>query len=716
MLLAVYIQKEIAMLRFPPRLVLVLVGLTFIPATILSARYAPARAQDTTATVAPRIETQPVPHSGDAADDPAIWLHPSDPQQSTILGTDKQGGLAVYGLDGKQIQYLADGKLNNVDLRYNFPLNGQPTTIVTASNRTNGSIAIYRVNAATRKLENIAARRIYPGIGVYGACMYHSPISGAYFVFVTSASGGVEQWELFGTSTGNVDARRVRSFSVGTRAEGCVADDLLGRFYVGAETVGIWRYAAEPGGGTDRTLVDTVGSGGHLVGEVEGLTIYYTSGGSGYLLASSQGNSSFVVYERTGTNAYLKTFAIGAGNGVDAVSGSDGIDVTNVNLGPTFPQGVFVAQDTTNDGGNQNFKLVPWPAIAQAGSPPLSIDPSWDPRRVGSGGATPTPSSTPAPTATPIAGTTLSFGASADARVEEANPGTSYGTSSSLRVDGGSDPDVESLLRFTVTGVTGAIQSAKLRVYSTSSSANGPAIYAAGGNWIESSVTWNNRPPRTGSALDDRGAVAANAWLEYDLSSLITGDGTYHLLLAIDNTDGISLSSRESSAPPQLVLTLAGSGSPTPTPTAAPGTIALPGRFEVEDYNAGYWDSSAGNSGGVYRSDDVDIQPCGDGTSCHNVAWVTAGEWLAYEVNIASAGSYTFAIRAATPYSGRQVHLELDGTNISGPIALPNTGDWQRWTTVTTAPIVLPSGRHRLRLVADTDSLNLNQITVAAAN
>lgn len=141
--------------------------------------------------------------------------------------------------------------------------------------------------------------------------------------------------------------------------------------------------------------------------------------------------------------------------------------------------------------------------------------------------------------------------------------------------------------------------------------------------------------------------------------------------------------------------------------------IALPGRFEVEDYNAGYWDSSAGNSGGVYRGDDVDIQSCGDGAGCHNVAWVTAGEWLAYDVAIASSGSYTFGMRAATPYSDRQVHLELDGANISGPIRLPNTGGWQTWTTITTAPVALPSGRHTLRLVADTGSLNLNHITVA---
>jgi 3',5'-cyclic AMP phosphodiesterase CpdA len=151
------------------------------------------------------------------------------------------------------------------------------------------------------------------------------------------------------------------------------------------------------------------------------------------------------------------------------------------------------------------------------------------------------------------------------------------------------------------------------------------------------------------------------------------------------------------------------------------GIIALPGRFEVEDYkaggaNVGYWDSSAGNSGGAYRNDDVDIQTCSDGSGCYNVGWVTAGEWLAYEVNVAQSGNYAVALRVATPNSGRSVHLELDGSPIGGSIALPNTGSWQSWTTVTTPPLQLPSGRHTLRLVADTSSLNLNSITVAPSN
>src|SRR5688572_8036760 len=82
------------------------------------------------------VETDPVPHPNEAADDIAIWVHPITPGLSTIVGTDKaernpaEGGIAVYGLDGRQIQYRNDGDINNVDLRYNFMLSGTPTTVV----------------------------------------------------------------------------------------------------------------------------------------------------------------------------------------------------------------------------------------------------------------------------------------------------------------------------------------------------------------------------------------------------------------------------------------------------------------------------------------------------------------------------------------------------------------------------------------------------------
>jgi 3-phytase len=62
-------------------------------------------------------ETDPVNTEGDAADDPAIWVNPADPAQSLIIGTAKKSGLYTYGLDGKMVQFLPEGRLNNVDIR-----------------------------------------------------------------------------------------------------------------------------------------------------------------------------------------------------------------------------------------------------------------------------------------------------------------------------------------------------------------------------------------------------------------------------------------------------------------------------------------------------------------------------------------------------------------------------------------------------------------------
>ena len=333
-----------------------LIGLIGAPASAQQTKPAPPpdKAQEVSATV----ETEPVPHAGDAADDPAIWVHPADPAKSTIIGTDKDGGLAVYDLSGKQIQYMPDGSINNVDIRGGFKLGGQSVALVAAGNRTDNSIAIYRVNQATRLLESVAARKITT-LEVYGSCMYHSRKTGKFYYFVNSKKGAVEQWELFDNGSGKVDGRKVRSFAAGSQTEGCVADDELAAFYLGEENVAIWKYGAEPDAGDARMPVDKVRPDGHLVSNIEGLTIAYGQKGAGYLIASSQGNSTYVVYQREQGNQYVKTFKIAGGNGIDGVSETDGIDCATASLGPAFPHGVFVAQDGHNDNGNQNYKLTP---------------------------------------------------------------------------------------------------------------------------------------------------------------------------------------------------------------------------------------------------------------------------------------------------------------------------------------------------------------------
>lgn len=328
-------------------------------------------------SVVSHVETQA---SGGEEDDVAIWIHPTDTSQSKVVGTVKtsSSSLQVYNLAGQVVQSVGVPNVNNVDLRYNFSLSGVPTAILAGSNRSLNSIVLYRIDSQTGLLTNVAARTISTGISIYGCAMYVSPTSGKYYVFVSSESGVVQQWELFDAGGGKVNAGMVRSISVGSQVEGLVADDELGFLYVGEENDGIWKYSAEPNGGSGRTLVDGTGSGGHISADVEGLAIYYKSNGAGYLLASSQGSNDFSVYRREGNNAYLGDFQLVSGGGIDAVSDTDGIDVTNFPLGSQFPQGMFVAQDN-----NDNFKFVRWNAIATAFGGALSTDVRWDPRKIG---------------------------------------------------------------------------------------------------------------------------------------------------------------------------------------------------------------------------------------------------------------------------------------------------------------------------------------------
>jgi len=343
--------------------------LVFAAATSGPSR-APAAPGATTVTggsVTATVETASVPSGGDAADDPAIWVNEASPARSTIIGTDKQGGLAVYDLAGKQLQYLPDGQMNNVDLRAGFPLSGRTITLVTAGDRSDNTIAMYAVNPATRELVDVAARPVVTGSAVYGSCMYRSPKTGKFYYFVNQKDGGFTQWELIPAGA-KVDAKRVRAFKVSSQPEGCVADDGTGALYVGEEEVAVWRYGAEPDAGDARTEVDRVG--GNLTADIEGMSIAYGKGDAGYLFVSSQGNNSYAVYQRGGSNEFVRGFTIVGGNGIDRTSATDGVDVTTGSLGSAFPHGVFVAQDDANHGGSQNFKLVPLQLIV----PPLASE------------------------------------------------------------------------------------------------------------------------------------------------------------------------------------------------------------------------------------------------------------------------------------------------------------------------------------------------------
>jgi hypothetical protein len=169
------------------------------------------------------------------------------------------------------------------------------------------------------------------------------------------------------------------------------------------------------------------------------------------------------------------------------------------------------------------------------------------------------------------------------------------------------------------------------------------------------------------------------------------------------------------------------SPSPAPTPASTPFTgtpIALPGRIEFENYDKGgegvaYHDLTAGNSGGAYRTDDVDIKATSDTSGAYNVKTVRAGEWLSYTVAIAAGGTYSLGFRIASSGTGGTVHVAIDGSDVTGPIALPDTGGWSAWRTFT-ANATLPAGTHVLTFFADANGslgtvADLNWLDVTAA-
>jgi len=320
--------------------------------------------------VAATTETAPVADFGDAADDPAIWVHPENPSLSLVIGTNKKRGIEVYDLEGKRLQVLEDGRINNVDLREGFKLNGREVAIVAGSNRTHKNLGLYRVDPRARRLVNVNEGVIEIGLGdPYGLCMYRSAKSGNTYVFVNDTDGRFRQFKLAAVGD-KVTAEVVREFALESQTEGCVADDLNGALYVGEEDVALWRYSAEPDGGTARTSIDTTGEKGHLTADVEGMGLYLQPDGRGYLVVSSQGSNDYAVYRRDGSNEYVGRFAVTANDerGIDGISETDGLDVSSANLGGAYAQGIFIAQDGRNITPTepQNFKLVPWADIAAA--------------------------------------------------------------------------------------------------------------------------------------------------------------------------------------------------------------------------------------------------------------------------------------------------------------------------------------------------------------
>lgn len=132
-------------------------------------------------------------------------------------------------------------------------------------------------------------------------------------------------------------------------------------------------------------------------------------------------------------------------------------------------------------------------------------------------------------------------------------------------------------------------------------------------------------------------------------------------------------------------------------------------RFEFEDYRGrvngtDYYDTSAGNTGGAYRQDDVDVA----GSGSYVVAWTSAGEWLEYDAMIPAAGTYKLVIRAGTPHADRRIRIDVDGATLA-EVSLAAGASYSDMSDQDLGTFILPaSWRSRIRMTFVTGSVNVD--------
>ncbi|WP_068596278.1 phytase [Vaginella massiliensis] len=295
----------------------------------------------------PTVITEPTPHD---TDDPAIWINRKNPAQSLIIGTDKEektGGLYAYDLQGKIVNkvYPMD-RPNNVDLAYDFDLNGTKIDIAVVTERKQNRIRIFSL-PDLKPVDN-------GGIMVFedseqkdpmGIALYTNPTSGKIHAIVGRKEGPsgeyLHQYELLDRN-GFVEAKLVRKFGAYSgkkEIEAIMVDNELGYIYYADETAGVRKYYADPEKGNEELAFFGQND---FKRDHEGIALYKTSETAGYILISDQQANNFVVYKREGESNKPHEHRMIAKVPFSSIE-CDGADAVNFNFGGPFTHGIFVA-------------------------------------------------------------------------------------------------------------------------------------------------------------------------------------------------------------------------------------------------------------------------------------------------------------------------------------------------------------------------------------
>lgn len=326
-------------------------------------------------------------------DDPAIWIHPTDPSRSLIIGTMKvpapAGAIVVFGLRG-EIRQMISGidRPNNVDVEYGFRLGGRTIDIAVATERLARRLRVFRIEAADGRLVDLGGVSVLEGQpGEAGAPMgiglYRRSRDSAIFAIVSPKTGPRDgylwQYRLSDDGGGRVAAtfvRRFGNFSATTvreenEIEAVAVDDPLGYVYYADEADGIHKWHADPDHpDAGRELAHFARAG--FRGDREGVAVYALPDGTGYIVGTDQldGDSEYHVFPREGASGnphdHSREIAVLRG-GADA---TDGLEISSSPLGPALPNGVMIAMNSTS----QNFLVFRWQDVAAAVRPTLKMN------------------------------------------------------------------------------------------------------------------------------------------------------------------------------------------------------------------------------------------------------------------------------------------------------------------------------------------------------
>ena len=305
-------------------------------------------------------ETESYESFDDYFDDPAIWVT-KNPKNSLIFGTHKKEGVFVYNLEGKLQHIIKIKKPNNIDV-FSGP-KSQGGTIEGAVLSLKGKgFQLFTLSESFPYLKKNSPI-IKTKVKSYGVCsmVFKSDL----YVTVTGKKGNAQVF-VYQKSDAGWELKNKQLLRVEEKNEGCVFNQKNGDLFIAEESRGLWKYKKTQHGYRNKKLIAEIPQFG-LAADLEGLAIY-DAGGVEFLIVSVQSKNQFAVFDLYGSHSYKGRFSIKSSEGIDGVTHTDGIASTSLNLGASYPMGLFIVQDDENyDSGKtfrgQNFKLISWNVI-----------------------------------------------------------------------------------------------------------------------------------------------------------------------------------------------------------------------------------------------------------------------------------------------------------------------------------------------------------------